>query len=323
MQVKEPKDTIGKSPYLSRILRATTMDPSTRKTKSAHVNAFTAYLQEQHPSVNLSNFQLTHIFAWGQLLARDHEFTPQGCRNYLTAIRQLYTQRDENRPSLDEVLVKWPFEWNALMRMASKKSVKAARPISIDDFKKANEEIRAVLAFLAATGIRFGSLINLQKSHVSKITQNYMVVQLPKLKSIPKQVSDANAVKCFCNCMKKEGAKGTDSVERAYCAMHAGKGEGEKGIMKFLPIRSPHALRKAMNDTGLTGHSGRRTKALFLKMVVSKFGCEPNLKAINRDFKWSNKTETMWSYYSRGVEPFELPRMFPLYKISKHYMQSS
>ena len=131
------------------------------------------------------------------------------------------------------------------MRMASKKSVKAARPISIDDFKKANEETRAVLAFLAAAGMRFGSRINLQKSHISKIAQNYMVVQLPRLKSIPKQVSDANAVKCFCNCMKKEGTKGTDSVERAYCAMRAGKGEGEKGILKFLPIKNPHALRKA------------------------------------------------------------------------------
>ena len=105
--------------------------------------------------------------------------------------------------------------------------------------------------------------------------------------------------------------------------MHAGKGEGEKGTLRFLPIRNPHALRKTMGDAGLTGHSGRRTKALFLKTIVSKFGCEPSIKGINRDFKWSNKTETMWSYYSKGVEQFELPRMFPIYKISKHYMHSS
>ena len=85
-----------------------------------------------------------------------------------------------------------------------------------------------------------------------------------------------------------------------------------------MPLGRPYKIKEDFTVFGLSGHSGRRTKALYLKKVLEEKEVSLSLKTINRQMKWKQGT-TVFERYSNDYELHDFDQLFPLGKMAYEY----
>ena len=305
-------------PFISKVFRGESLDKGTRKVKGTHLNVFRGWLNENYEGVDWENFDGNHLYEWGLTLIREHEMTKQSFRNYMTTVRQVWVLRGMNKPTKYELERRWMYDWEALKRMSKSTVVMAARPVMRSTARVWDQKTRTIMSALICTGMRFGSLAQLGKDDILRTSETKWVIILPKLKSMP--VQDANCFRTvlYCNCYKDQrrvGSETTNATVTEYCAIHACV-----DLWDVVPLRDASSRRTKLSTSNLSGHSGRRTKAIYLKRVEKELGVELNTSKINRDFKWSKK-DSMFEYYAKGNGDYRREALFPMGKVATKYIR--